>query len=181
MYDDKAGESSKSRRAGAPAGAGEPGHVTSSSAGGGEPLRPEKGGPILGRMRHLAHAAAVGTISLLVLTGYHFFQSTPASVASTVSDEHDAPGGLSGFLPRNFSALGGGYRLSDLKNLHRADYYIREAYVDPDRIDAAAMFRSALEAVEREVPEVVLRLEGDPASANQRLYVAWRRSSSGLP
>ena len=122
-------------------------------------------------MRTFAHVAAVGTITLGVLTGYHFFQASSASVASIGSPEDETPGGLRGLIPRNFAALGGGYRLSDLKNLHRADYYIREAYVDPDRIDPDAMFRSALEAVEREIPEIVLRLEVDPASANRHLYV----------
>ncbi len=123
-------------------------------------------------MRNLAHLAVVGTISLAVLTGYHFFQSSSASVASLGGEEDgQGSGGLRGLIPRNFAALGGGYRLSDLKSLRRADYFIREAYVDPDRIDPDAMFRSALEAVEREVPEVVLRLEVDPTSPNRHLYV----------
>lgn len=171
MSTDKPGEFSKTPAEGETTRRGPSPLVIGSRPADAQALRPAGSGPILGKMRTLAHLAAVGTISLVVLTGYHFFQTSSASVASIGAQEEEAPGGLRGLIPRNFAALGGGYRLSDLKNLHRADYYIREAYVDPDRVDPQAMFRSALEAVEREVPEVVLRLDGDPAAPSQRLYV----------
>lgn len=121
-------------------------------------------------MRALAHVAAVGTITVLVLAGYQFFQTSSASVAS-LGPAESVSEGLSGLIPRDFASISGSYRLSALQNLGRTQAYVKEAYVDPERVDPAAMYRASLEAVERAVPEVVLRLEGDPAAANQRLYV----------
>lgn len=132
-------------------------------------------------MRYLGHFFVAGVISLLVLTAYHQFQSSTASVASRV-DTVDARTGFSRFFPADFPVIGGGYSLSQLKNLERTDYYIREQYVDPTRIDHAAMFRAALDAVERSVPEVVLRLEGTPGAdgAGQRLHIAVGNYSDAL-
>lgn len=114
-------------------------------------------------MRSLRHVAVFGMLGGLVLTGYHYVQCATASVASTADDGAPGEGGVSALFRRNLSALGGGYSLSSLKNLHRTDYYIREQYVDPERIDYPGMFKAALGEVEREVPEVVLRLDEENA------------------
>lgn len=112
-------------------------------------------------IRSLRHVAALGLLGALVLAGYHYVQTATASVASR-SDTGGTSGGVSDLFRRNFTALGGGgYSLSALKNLHRTDYFIREQYVDPQRIDYKAMFRAALAEVERGVPEVVLHLDAD--------------------
>lgn len=124
-------------------------------------------------MRYLGHFLAAGVISLVVLTGYHQFQASSAAVASRV-DHVEGRSGLARFIPADFPVIGSGYSLAQLKNLERADYYVREHYVDPARIDHARMFKAALDAVERIVPEVVLRLEGTPAAdgSGQRLHVS---------
>ncbi len=59
------------------------------------------------------------------------------------------------------AALGRGHALSELKLLKRTFMFVGEKYVEPDRIDPDEMFRQAIEAVEREVPEVLFRGEPD--------------------
>lgn len=125
------------------------------------------------KMRLLGHVLAAGVIGLTAVTAYHYFQTATASVAST-GDGLDASPGFSQLFPHDFPVLGAGYSLAQLKNLERTNYYVREHYVDPRRIDHFAMFEAALLRVERTVPEVVLRLEGQPAEdgAGRRLHVA---------
>ncbi len=52
-----------------------------------------------------------------------------------------------------------GYRLSELRLFDRTRYFIRERYVEPERIDPEAMFDAALDMVEREVDSVLLSRE----------------------
>lgn len=113
-------------------------------------------------LRFARTTAALGVLTSLVLLGYHVAATTEAAVASvgTGSSEAASPSGLGRFLPESFTVLGSGYSLSSLKNLHRTIDYIETQYVDPDRIDHAAMLASALTAVEKRVPDVLLRLEG---------------------
>jgi hypothetical protein len=75
-------ESANSERAGGADGVVPSRVVTGAGGVDAPPLRNREAGPILRSMRYLAHLAAVGSISLLVLTGYHFFQSSSVSVAS---------------------------------------------------------------------------------------------------
>lgn len=110
-------------------------------------------------MRSLRHFAALGALGALVWTSYHYVQSATARVASTSMEGTATSPGVGDLFRRNFSALGGGYSLGALKNLHRTDYFIKEQYVDSARIDFPTMFRAALVEVERSVPEVVLRLD----------------------
>ncbi len=112
-------------------------------------------------LRFARTTAALGVLTSLVLLGYHVAATTEAAVASvgTGSDDAGSPG-LGRFLPESFTALGSGYSLSSLKNLHRTIDYISTQYVDPDRIDYPAMLAAALTAVEKRVPDVLLRLEG---------------------
>lgn len=115
--------------------------------------------------RALRHVAVLGAVSATVLAAYHFAASAASTVAS-VSDEPGTPGMSDVF--RQMAALGSGYDLSSLKNLRRADALIDQQYVDPVRVDHAGMFEAALDFVEREVPGVLLRVEGE----GQRLHVA---------
>ncbi|MDP2313469.1 MAG: S41 family peptidase [Pseudomonadota bacterium] len=121
-------------------------------------------------MKHaFGRVAILGALGAAVLTGYHLTAGAAPRVASTSrdTDENGESGGVAEMI-RQMAALGGGYRLSSLKNLLFADDYIVQNYVDPQRIDYAGMYRSALDAVERRVPQVLLRLEND----DRRLHVA---------
>ena len=113
--------------------------------------------------------ALLGALGAAVLTSYHFAAGAAPRLASASSDGDDQPsaGGVAEMI-RQMAALGGGYRLSSLKNLSFGDDYIVQNYVDPQRIDYAVMYRSALDAVERRVPQVLLRLE----NGDRRLHVA---------
>ncbi|MES2640175.1 MAG: S41 family peptidase [Myxococcota bacterium] len=119
--------------------------------------------------RAMGRMAVLGALGATVLTGYHFTAGAAPKLASTMRGQEDegSPGGVAEMI-RQMAALGGGYRLSSLKNLAFGDDYIVQNYVDPQRIDYAAMYRSALDAVERRVPQVLLRLE----NGDRRLHVA---------
>lgn len=112
-------------------------------------------------LRFAQTTAALGVLTSLVLLGYHVAATTEAAVASSGSDigEGAPSSGFERFLPQSFTALSG-YSLSSLKNLHRTVDYIQVGYVDPERIDHAAMLDAALVGVEKRVPDVVLRAEG---------------------
>ena len=110
--------------------------------------------------------AALGALGGLVLTGYHFAAGAAPRVASR-SDDRGESGGVAEML-RQMTVLGSGYRLSALKNLAYGDDYVVQNYVDPERIDYPAMYRSALDSVERQVPQVLLRLE----NGDRRLHVS---------
>jgi carboxyl-terminal processing protease len=98
-----------------------------------------------------------------VLGAYHF-AARAASVASLGHSEGTSE--LLGLEQAHASI--GAYDLAALKNLQRATDYVRQQYVDPRRIDAPAMYRGALDAAERAVPEALLRLEPD----GRRLHVS---------
>ncbi len=118
-------------------------------------------------MKHaFGRVAVLGVLGGLVLTGYHFAAGAAPRVASR-ADAAGEPGGVAEML-RQMAVLGSGYRLSALKNLAYGDDYVVQNYVDPERIDYAAMYRAALDAVEREVPQVLLRLE----NGDRRLHVS---------
>lgn len=118
-------------------------------------------------LRIVRTSATLGVLSSLVLLGYNVAATTEAAVASAGSGAaleggafDGARSGLSRFLPQSFSALGVGYSLSSLKNLRRSVDYIQTQYVDPDRFDYPGMLTAALTGVERRVPGVLTRLEG---------------------
>ncbi len=119
-------------------------------------------------LRLVRTAASLGVLTSLVLIGYHVAATSEAAVASAGNDDALADGGgatgLSRFLPASFTALGTGYSLSSLKSLHRSVDYISTQYVDPDRIDYPIMLSAALTGVEKRVPDVLLRLEGQGTS-----------------
>jgi carboxyl-terminal processing protease len=119
-----------------------------------------------GSGRALRRVAVLGGLGAVVLTTYHFAAGAAARVAS-IHDDESEPGTVAEML-RQMTALGSGYHLSALKNLTYTDDNIMQHYVDPERIDYKAMYRSALAAVERQVPQVLLRPEND----GKRLHVA---------
>lgn len=116
--------------------------------------------------KSLGRMAVLGALGGLVLTGYHFAAGAAPRVASRANDDAQASG-LAEML-RQMAVLGSGYRLSALKNLSFGDDYVVQHYVDPERIDYPAMYRAALDGVEREVPQVLLRLE----NGDRRLHVS---------
>lgn len=105
--------------------------------------------------RMLRHTIAITSLSGLVLLGYHLATGSGAAVASV---GEDAGGVFKDFWP-DLATFTGGYSLSSLPNLRKVDALIDQQYVDPQRIDHEEMFRSALAAVERMVPEVLLDLD----------------------
>lgn len=111
--------------------------------------------------------AALGALGGLVLAGYHFAAGAAPRVASRANENEAVAGGVAEML-RQMAVLGSGYRLSALKNLSFGDDYVVQHYVDPERIDYPAMYRAALDMVEREVPQVLLRLE----NGDKRLHVS---------
>ncbi len=95
----------------------------------------------------------------------HFFLFWSAMLAS-LAIYHFSAGieGLGSGLVRSAPArtmtesiLGSGYHLADLKLLDRTCYFVSEKYVEPMKIDPAAMYDSALDAVERMVDSVLLQ------------------------
>ena len=112
--------------------------------------------------------AILGAVGAAILTSYHFAAGAAPRLASTGAGGDEVSGGGVAEMLRQMAALGGGYRLSALKNLQFGDDYIVQNYVDPERIDYPGMYRSALDAVERRVPQVLLRLE----NGDRRLHVA---------
>src|SRR5882672_9399370 len=59
-----------------------------------------------------------------------------------------------------------GYDLASLDIFRRSIDQIKDNYVDPSRINPKEMFTSALEAVERQVAEVMIEV-GGPACSDQ--------------
>ncbi len=52
-----------------------------------------------------------------------------------------------------------GYKLSNLNVLNSVLLYINQCYVEPDRFDPHKMLVSALEAIEDEVPDIIVRID----------------------
>ena len=84
--------------------------------------------------------AALGALGGLVLLGYHYTSGAAPRVASRANEDPAAPGVAE--MLRQMATLGGGYRLSALKNLSFGDDHIDQHYVDPERIDYAEMYRA---------------------------------------
>jgi len=73
--------------------------------------------------------------------------------------EANASAGQEEAETRSFDATSRTYRFSALRLLDRVRYFVEDKYVDPQRIDAGAMFDAALRVVERENPGVLFRRE----------------------
>lgn len=101
-------------------------------------------------MRILRHLAISTGLIGLVLAGYHYSSGAHIALAMRGLALPDAVG----------SDFTTGYSLSRLSILERSVHRIDMQYVDPERVDYDAMFKAALSAVEKEVPEVLLREDG---------------------
>ena len=105
------------------------------------------------------------------VTAWHYAaNASDASYTAPLLD--DAPGLFD-------AALGRGHALSELKLLKRTFMFVGEKYVEPDRIDPDEMFRQAIEAVEREVPEVLFR--GEPEGRLLHLAVGSYATAFEIP
>ncbi len=74
---------------------------------------------------------------------------------------------------------GGGYTFGELELLDRTLMYVREKYVEPERVDPQHMFDVALETVERLVPEVLFR--GEPGGGLLHVAVGNYTTAIDLP
>jgi len=87
----------------------------------------------------------------------------------------DNPGWALEFTTRPASAQGSevpaDYDLKSLSVLNRAVIHIKENYVDPQRVDERRMIESALDEVQRAVPELLAETERDAAGGPQRVTV----------
>lgn len=123
-------------------------------------------------MRIVRHLAVLTGIGGLVLTGYHVAASAGTPIASLGDDPHEF--GLDSFsrggLADRITDMTTTYSLSNLSILGRTAGRVQLQYVDPERIDYDAMYKAALAAVEREIPEVVLRVEGPRVHVSVRDY-----------
>ncbi len=124
-------------------------------------------------MRIVRHLAVLTGIGSLVLAGYH----VAASAGTPIATIGDSPGGSrmdafvrQGGLAERISDFTTSYSLSNLSILGRTAGRVQLQYVDPDRIDYDAMYKAALAAVEREIPEVVLRVDGQRVHVSVREY-----------
>lgn len=107
-------------------------------------------------MSIVRHLGAVALLGGLVLGGYHLAASTGTQLASLADDASPVlPAGIA----RRLGDLAQSYSLANLSILGRAFTHVEYQYVDPERIDHGAMFKAALAAVERDIPEVMLRVE----------------------
>ncbi|MFZ5476289.1 MAG: S41 family peptidase [Myxococcota bacterium] len=116
--------------------------------------------------RAIRTVAVLGGLTVLVLAGYHVAASAQSVVAS-MQDDPEPPGMMERFRQIRAAALGSGYDLSSLKNLRRADSFVSQSYVDPERVDYDEMFRSAMQSVESVLPEVLLSVQ----EGGRRLHV----------
>lgn len=99
------------------------------------------------------HATILGVVGSLSLVAYHMVAnaSAPGSI----------PAGE--VLPALSDLYGGGsdHQLGRLRLLRRTMHFVDEKYVDPQRLDHDAMFDSALDLVERQVPQALFRRSDD--------------------
>jgi carboxyl-terminal processing protease len=100
-------------------------------------------------VKHLSIFAGVGA---LTWGAYHLVAKADTG-SPQVDHERAAEMGLS-TLPTT-----SGYDFASLQLLNRTMYFVEEKYVDPSRVHHDEMFDSALESVERRVPEVLFRRE----------------------
>lgn len=116
----------------------------------------------------LKHLALFGVALPATLVGYHLYAGAHGS------EGRDDGGDLT----QAFDRLGpkAGYRLSDLAILEKDLWYVETRYVEPKRLSPEAMFQGALDAVERQVPEVLFQRE----PGGRRLHLSVGRSSTVL-
>lgn len=121
-------------------------------------------------MRTIRIVVSLGVLGVFALGGYHVAARAGTFVASTVSSRDDRSD-----LADRFPDLSQrSYQLANLSILEATLAQVSVRYVDPERIDYAAMFKAGLEAVEHECPEAVLRIDGD------RLHVSVDRYTTVL-
>lgn len=108
----------------------------------------------------IKHVAILGLAFPASLAGYHYFAGAHGS-------EGDRPVGS---FTQAVSRLTGSsaYQLSDLRLLEKDLWYVETRYVEPERLDTEKMFQSALDAVERGVPEVLFQRE----PGGRRLHIS---------
>ena len=89
-----------------------------------------------------------------------FLVALVAALVLTLGGDR-APHSLRGLLPSDAQAAidpgkDKNYDLASLDVFRKSVVYVKDNYVDPNRIDPKGMFVSALEAVEKQVPEVMV-------------------------
>lgn len=99
----------------------------------------------------IKHIAIFGLAFPATLAGYHLLSGAHGS-------EVDRP---TGTYRQAVGALTGSedYRLSELRLFEKDLWYVETRYVEPQRLDPERMFQAALDAVERNVPEVLFQRE----------------------
>lgn len=98
--------------------------------------------------RVLKHLALFGMAVPTCLVGYHALASRSPGIGDA-TDPQVLVDAVQGF------GLGEWYELSDLELVERNFYHVEHRYVEKDRLDPEAMFQGALDAVERDVNEVM--------------------------
>ncbi len=98
-----------------------------------------------------------------------FATSSVFSLAALMMVDRAAPPGMA---PLEAAASSGvsSYELARLELFRATMDRVRESYVEPERIDPQHMFTSALEAVERLVPEAMFRQDGTHLSIRLGAY-----------
>lgn len=96
--------------------------------------------------RLLRPVAAVSLAWVVGLTAYSFVGGAPGGAG----EAHAAGRGEKAWGVAN-------YHLRELELTRSTVFYLRERYVEPERLDYERMFESALEGVERRVPGVMFR------------------------
>ncbi|HMV67723.1 MAG TPA: S41 family peptidase, partial [Myxococcota bacterium] len=86
-----------------------------------------------------------------------------------LTDQDDGPGRVA--LEAAASTSSADYRLDDLLLVRETLRYVRDSYVEPSREDPERMFDAALDAVERQVPDVMFERDGERVEIH---IGAWR-------
>ena len=87
----------------------------------------------------VCYIAALAIIATTDLGDRGYFFTPDAALAAHGEDEGEA------------------YSLRDLHLLNRSIGYVRNNYVEPDRVSPAQMLTGAIEAIQRRIPEVVVK------------------------
>jgi carboxyl-terminal processing protease len=99
--------------------------------------------------RVLKHLALFGVALPTSFMGYHALAGRSPGAGGASAPHQELVDAVQGF------ALGGSHELSDLELLERNLYHVEHRYVEKARLDPEAMFQGALDAVERDVGEVM--------------------------
>lgn len=102
--------------------------------------------------RALKHLALLGITLPGAFFGYHIVAASSAGFASSEVLEPLPPTSLSELVS---GVTGQRPPLADLSLLERNLFYVEQRYVERERIDLGLMFDTALDRVERSVPEVM--------------------------